>query len=171
MRGIRYLKMTPPLLKVPEKCLPFLCHFVKCNREYYKWLSILRHYIQIGRLIVQTPRPPEQLQGSVIWGSMWSTGQASNKAVINIRRWRYSLPGGPSLALPRSNSLLETHFVFFDKTLAYSVFHLKFFSLISVHWNCVDSIYKTQKIIRFPTKIIYVAHRKLLQSNDFGFVK
>ena len=29
---------------------PFLCHFVTYNREYYLWLSRLRHHIQVGRL-------------------------------------------------------------------------------------------------------------------------
>ena len=34
---------------------------------------------------------------------------------------------------------------------------------------CVDSIYKNQKIIQFPAKIIYGVDGNLLQINDLSF--
>ena len=82
------------------KILSHPLSLVTYNREYYEWLCRLRRHIQIGML-------PDQgtwlslVTQSVIWGSMWPTGQTSIKSRINIRWWRCVLPSGPSLALPK----------------------------------------------------------------------
>ena len=57
------------------------------------------------------------------WGFMRPTGYTGKKS-ISRGWWRCFLPGGPSLALPSSNSCLETHFILLAKFIEYAVFQL-----------------------------------------------
>ena len=67
---------------------------------------------------------------SVIWGSMQPTDQTSKNSVIK-RWWKCPLPGGPSLALPHTNSWPETHFVLLVKIIICAVLQL---TLSLSHW-------------------------------------
>ena len=103
---------------------PFLYHSITHKRDYYEWFWRLRCHIEVGRLPFQGTWLGLVAQ-SVILGSLWPTGQTSNNSVINNRWWRCLFPSGPSLALPHSNSWLETPFVLLlVKIIEYIVFQL-----------------------------------------------
>ena len=53
LRKLRHFKTILALLQVLQKSYPIplpICHIR--NREYYEWLSRLRHHMQIGKLSV-----------------------------------------------------------------------------------------------------------------------
>ena len=106
LRHLRSLKVTlffndSLLCNFFKNLSPFLCHFFTENREYNKWLCMLKHHIQVSRLPVQGP---------------WLDLRYLD------RWWRCSLPSGPSLTLPHRNSCIETHFVLLAKIIEYTVF-------------------------------------------------
>ena len=128
-----------------------------------KWLTTW----QIGRFSVHGTLLVLVTQ-SVIWGSMSSTGQASNNSVTN-RWWRCPLPSEPSLALPHTNSWLETHFVLLAKIIACTVFQLRLSLALCSLKLCRQYVKKSwwsNEKFRFPTKIIYAVHSKPLLIND-----
>ena len=99
------------LLQLLEKPL---FHFVTWSREYYKWLSGLRHHNQICMLSVQTPWVFWQAEWSrLLWGSMWPTVETRNKAVMNIRWWMFLFDNGLKLVLPYPNDYRLTLYYWF----------------------------------------------------------
>ena len=111
----------------------FLVHldilsFIKNNYTFDSLRRVCEHKIeicttwQIGRLPVQDTWL-SLVTRSIIWGSMWPTGQTRNNSVVN-RSWRCLLLSGPSLTLSYTNSWLKIHFVFLAKIIAYAVSQL-----------------------------------------------
>ena len=105
---------------------PLLCHFVTYNREYCEWLCRLRQHLQFSDStcfmrvhVTYRSNSCNLVTHSVIWGSMWPTGQTSNNSVITIRWWRCRLPSDSSLTLPHPNHWLENDFVLLAKIIEY----------------------------------------------------
>ena len=128
LKHVCYFKLPSLFFNFFKYLSPFLCHIFAYSREYYEWLCRLKHHIQVGRLPVQGTWVGLVSQ-SVIWGSMWPTGQTSHNSVIVRRWWRCALPSGPSMTSPHPISWLETHFGLLAKIIEYTVFQLSF-----SHW-------------------------------------
>ena len=107
------------------KFLEILFHplsLVTYSREYYEWFCRLRCHIQIGRLPDQGNWLGLATQ-SIIWRSMWPTGQTSNDSRINISG--EDVPFLVAQVWSCRHSWLEIHFVLLAKIIGYVAFQLR----------------------------------------------